>query len=89
MNLNISNTLTKLLDAYLGDLKTEADTVTHIVSYINESTAQRAALAEQLESYFGTHGNKPEPAEASGSVRDPAHIQSRADVLLKGLGQIN
>ncbi len=50
MNQDIQDNLVKLLDAYLEDLKAEADTVTHIVNYINESSAARAALAEQLES---------------------------------------
>ena len=45
MNQNIQDNLVKLLDAYLEDLKTEADTVTHIVHYINDSAAARAALA--------------------------------------------
>ncbi len=36
MNQDIQENLVKLLDAYLEDLKAEADTVTHIVNYINE-----------------------------------------------------
>ena len=66
MNQNIQDNLVKLLDAYLEDLKTEADTVTHIVNYINESSAARAALAEQLESYFWTREKK---AAANGLAR--------------------
>lgn len=90
MNQNIQENLVKLLDAYLEDLKTEADTVTHIVNYINESTAARAALAEQLESYFWT---REKPGSASASVGAPAQdtsqVQGKAEALLKGLAEFN
>jgi hypothetical protein len=89
MNQNIQDNLVKLLDAYLEDLKTEADTVTHIVNYINDSTAARAALAEQLESYFWTRENKPAAAEAAAPARDTAQIQGKAEALLKGLADFN
>lgn len=91
MNQNIQDNLVKLLDAYLEDLKTEADTVTHIVNYINDSTAARAALSEQLESYFWTRENKPEAvtAETAAPARDPAQIQGKAEALLKGLAEFN
>lgn len=89
MNQNIQDNLVKLLDAYLEDLKTEADTVTHIVNYINDSTAARAALAEQLESYFWTRGKSPESADPAGVARDPAQIQGKAEALLKGLADFN
>lgn len=89
MNQNIQDNLVKLLDAYLEDLKTEADTVTHIVNYINDSTAARAALAEQLESYFWTRENKPASAESSAPARDTAQIQGKAEALLKGLADFN
>lgn len=93
MNQNIQDNLVKLLDAYLEDLKTEADTVTHIVNYINDSTAARAALAEQLESYFWTRENRSAAAatgaEESPVARDPAQIQGKAEALLKGLAEFN
>lgn len=91
MNQNIQDNLVKLLDAYLEDLKTEADTVTHIVNYINDSTAARAALAEQLESYFWTRENRAgaPAAEATAAPRDPAQIQGKAEALLKGLAEFN
>ncbi len=88
MNQNIQDNLVKLLDAYLEDLKTEADTVTHIVNYINDSTAARAALAEQLESYFWTRESKAAASDAAGA-RDPAQIQGKAEALLKGLSDFN
>ncbi|MGI9480024.1 MAG: hypothetical protein ACR2PI_25205 [Hyphomicrobiaceae bacterium] len=88
MNQNIQDNLVKLLDAYLDDLKTEADTVTHIVNYINDSTAARAALAEQLESYFWTRESKAAAADSTVS-RDPAQIQGKAEALLKGLSDFN
>lgn len=89
MNQNIQDNLVKLLDAYLEDLKTEADTVTHIVNYINDSTAARAALAEQLESYFWTRENKSANTESTAPARDPAQIQGKAEALLKGLQDFN
>ncbi len=90
MSQNIQDNLVKLLDAYLEDLKNEADTVTHIVNYINDSTAARAALAEQLESYFWTRENKIRAAEGDASpVRDSAQIQGKAEALLKGLAEFN
>jgi len=91
MNQNIQDNLVKLLDAYLEDLKTEADTVTHIVNYINDSTAARAALAEQLESYFWTRENRPAvpTADAASTPRDTAQIQGKAEALLKGLAEFN
>ena len=88
MNQNIQDNLVKLLDAYLEDLKTEADTVTHIVNYINDSTAARAALAEQLESYFWTRESKAAAGDPT-AVRDPAQIQGKAEALLKGLSDYN
>ncbi len=87
MNHNIQDNLVKLLDAYLDDLKTEADTVTHIVNYINDSTAARAALAEQLESYFWTLENKV--AEPTAPARDTTQIQGKAEALLRGLSDFN
>ena len=78
MNANIQNNLVKLLDAYLEDLKTEADTVTHIVNYINDSTTTRAALAEQLESHFGMRTNQP--ASTDAPARD---LQGKPDALLR------
>lgn len=89
MNQNIQDNLVKLLDAYLDDLKTEADTVTHIVNYINDSTAARAALAEQLESYFWTRENKVGTGEPSAAPRDTAQIQGKAEALLRGLSDFN
>lgn len=90
MNQNIQDNLVKLLDAYLEDLKTEADTVTHIVNYINDSTAARAALAEQLESYFWTRESNAAAAESSSApARDTAQIQGKAEALLKGLADFN
>jgi hypothetical protein len=88
MNHNIQDNLVKLLDAYLDDLKTEADTVTHIVNYINDSTAARAALAEQLESYFWTREKSPQ-TEVPASTREPTQIQGKAEALLKGLAEFN
>jgi hypothetical protein len=88
MNQNIQDNLVKLLDAYLDDLKTEADTVTHIVNYINDSTAARAALAEQLESYFWTR-DKSSQSEVPASGRDATQIQGKAEALLKGLAEFN
>ena len=74
--------------AILDDLKTEADTVTHIVNYINDSTAARAALAEQLESYFWTRESKVGAAEPA-AARDTAQIQGKAETLLRGLSDFN
>jgi hypothetical protein len=88
MNHNIQDNLVKLLDAYLDDLKTEADTVTHIVNYINDSTAARAALAEQLESYFWTREKSPQ-TEVPAPTREPTQIQGKAEALLKGLAEFN
>ena len=88
MNHNIQDNLVKLLDAYLNDLKTEADTVTHIVNYINDSTAARAALAEQLESYFWTREKSPQ-TEVPASTRESTQIQGKAEALLKGLAEFN
>ena len=88
MNQNIQDNLVKLLDSYLEDLKTEADTVTHIVNYINDSTAARAALAEQLESYFWTRESKAATGDPT-ATRDPAQIQGKAEALLKGLSDFN
>ncbi|MBU2533835.1 MAG: hypothetical protein KKB37_13930 [Alphaproteobacteria bacterium] len=89
MTQNIQDNLVKLLDAYLEDLKTEADTVTHIVNYINDSTAARAALAEQLEAYFWTRQKKPGASDLSSTGRDTAQIQGKAEALLKGLSDFN
>lgn len=89
MNHNIQDNLVKLLDAYLEDLKNEADTVTHIVNYINDSTAARAALAEQLESYFWTRENKAASETATAPTREQAQIQGKAEALLKGLADFN
>lgn len=89
MNQNIQDNLVKLLDAYLEDLKSEADTVTHIVNYINDSTAARAALAEQLESYFWTRDNRAPASESVAPTRDTAQIQGKAEALLKGLADFN
>ncbi len=94
MNQDIQDNLVKLLDAYLEDLKAEADTVTHIVNYINESSAARAALAEQLESYFWTREKKASSAGASvssgmTSSKQPTEIQGKAEALLKGLADFN
>ena len=49
MNQNIHNIPSRLLEVYLNDLKAEAETVAHIVKYINDSMAARADLAEKLE----------------------------------------
>lgn len=89
MTQHIQDNLVKLLDAYLEDLKTEADTVTHIVNYINDSTAARAALAEQLESYFWTRENRAPPSEPVAPTRESAKIQGKAEALLKGLAEFN
>ena len=89
MNHNIQDNLVKLLDAYLDDLKTEADTVTHIVNYINDSTAARAALAEQLESYFWTRESKVGSAEPAAAARGTTQIQGKAEALLRGLSDFN
>lgn len=92
MTQDIQENLVKLLDAYLEDLKTEADTVTHIVNYINESTAARAALAEQLEAYFWTREKKAAANKAMtepGLARAPTEIQGKAEALLKGLADFN
>jgi len=93
MNQNIQDNLVKLLDAYLADLKSEADTVTHIVNYISDSSAARAALSEQLEAYFGTceKEKKPEPVveTALPSPPDSAQIQGKAEALLKSLADFN
>ncbi len=92
MNQDIQDNLVKLLDAYLEDLKSEADTVTHIVNYINESSAARAALAEQLESYFWTREKKAVAnglAAQAGNTPQSAEIQGKAEALLKGLADFN
>jgi hypothetical protein len=94
MNQDIQENLVKLLDAYLEDLKAEADTVTHIVNYINESSAARAALAEQLESYFWTREKKAAAQTSSTSTgnetpKQPTEIQGKAEALLKGLADFN
>lgn len=92
MNNDIQDNLVKLLDAYLEDLKNEADTVTHIVNYINESTAARAALAEQLEAYFWTREKKAAAVKSMAEPniqRTPSEIQGKADALLKGLAEFN
>jgi len=92
MNQDIQDNLVKLLDAYLEDLKTEADTVTHIVNYINESTAARAALAEQLESYFWTREKKATASKGMADApiqRSSSEIQGKAEALLKGLADFN
>jgi inorganic triphosphatase YgiF len=92
MNQDIQDNLVKLLDAYLEDLKAEADTVTHIVNYINESSAARAALAEQLESYFWTREKKAAAnglAAQAGNTPQSAEIQGKAEALLKGLADFN
>ena len=89
MTQNIQDNLVKLLDAYLEDLKTEADTVTHIVNYINDSTTARAALAEQLESYFWTRESRPAPVQVSAQTKDAAEIKGKAEALLKGLAEFN
>lgn len=94
MNQDIQDNLVKLLDAYLEDLKAEADTVTHIVNYINESSAARAALAEQLEAYFWTREKKAAAQStattaASGTPKQPTEIQGKAEALLKGLADFN
>ncbi len=96
MNQDIQENLVKLLDAYLEDLKAEADTVTHIVNYINELSTARAALAEQLEAYFWTREKKAaaKTASASSSVdagtpKQPTEIQGKAEALLKGLADFN
>ena len=84
MNANIQDNLAKLLDAYLEDIKTEADTVTHIANYIQDSTTARAALAEQLESYFWMRTNQP--ASTDAPARD---LPSKAEALLKNLAGVN
>ena len=91
MNKNIQDNLVQLLDAYLDDLKTEADTVTHIVNYINDSTTARAVLAEQLEAFFWTRekGLKAAGTQPAASTRDAAQIQGKAEALLKGLAEFN
>ena len=92
MNQDIQDNLVKLLDAYLEDLKAEADTVTHIVNYINESSAARAALAEQLESYFWAREKKAAAtglAAQAGNAPQSSEIQGKAEALLKGLADFN
>ena len=94
MNQDIQENLVKLLDAYLEDLKAEADTVTHIVNYINESSAARAALAEQLEAYFWTREKKAAEkistvSAGSAAPKQPTEIQGKAEALLKGLADFN
>lgn len=94
MNQDIQENLVKLLDAYLEDLKAEADTVTHIVNYINESSAARAALAEQLESYFWAREKKvasssPSVSSSTATPKQPNEIQGKAEALLKGLADFN
>lgn len=92
MNQDIQDNLVKLLDAYLEDLKAEADTVTHIVNYINESSAARAALAEQLESYFWTREKKAADKGATTGISataQSAEVQGKAEALLKGLADFN
>ena len=84
MNQNIQDNLVKLLDAYLEDLKTEADTVTHIVNYINDSTTARAALAEQLESHFWMRTNQPASTDASAG-----NLKGKADALLRNFAGVN
>lgn len=94
MNKEIQDNLVQLLDAYLDDLKTEADTVTRIVNYINDSATARAVLAEQLEAFFWTReskmrGTAQAAAAATAATRDPAQIQGKAEALLKGLAEFN
>ena len=38
-----------LLESYLDDLRTEAETVAHIVKFLNDSMTARAGLAARLE----------------------------------------
>ena len=84
MNKQIQDNLVQLLDAYLDDLKSEADTVTHIVNYMNDSMTARAVLAEQLEAFFWTRENKTKVATApQPAAREKAQIQGKAEHCLR------
>ena len=75
MNEKIHKALPKLLDAYLEDLQAEADTVTHIVKFVNDSTEVRADLAEKLKANLRALQDKSAATKASGLTRDLAQIQ--------------
>ena len=75
MNQNIQKNLSKLLDAYLEDLKAEADDVTHIVKFLNDSAQMRADLAEKLKSNLQVLRDKSAATNASDLTKDLAQIQ--------------
>lgn len=49
MTSEIHSKLEKLLDSYLADLKSEADTIVRLAQYLNDSAASRAERAKLLE----------------------------------------
>ncbi len=57
-----------LLEAYLKDLKAEAETVAHIVKFLNDSMTARAELAATLQASLREHYAQTTDAEPPETV---------------------
>ncbi len=63
-----------LLETYLDDLRTEAETVAHIVKFLNDSMTARAGLAAKLEEAMRDRHNRSSDTEAE--VIEPETLPS-------------
>lgn len=57
-----------LLEAYLNDLKAEAETVAHIVKFLSDSMTARAELAVTLQASLRQHYDQTANAEPPETV---------------------
>ena len=53
-----------LLETYLDDLRSEAETVAHIIKFLNDSMTARAGLAARLEEQLRDRLPRPSQAES-------------------------
>ena len=63
-----------LLETYLDDLRTEAETVAHIVKFLNDSMTARAGLAARLEEAMRDRHNRSSSPDAE--VIEPESLPS-------------
>ncbi len=65
-----------LLETYLDDLRTEAETVAHIVKFLNDSMTARAGLAARLEDALRDRHNRSPDTQAE--VIEPENLTSNS-----------
>ena len=58
-----------LLETYLEDLRSEAETVAHIIKFLNDSMTARAGLAARLEEQL--RDRLPRPSQAESKMIEP------------------